>query len=50
MPEDMPITADELAALQAAGLGDLGVRLLQRIERDRQEIDWRDVKLEKLTF
>jgi transposase len=50
MPEDMPITADELAALQAAGLGDLGARLLQRIERDRQEIDWRDVKLEKLTF
>ena len=50
MPEAMPITADELAALQAAGLGDLGARLLQRIERDRQEIDWRDAKLEKLTF
>ena len=50
MPEAMPITADELAALQAAGLGDLGVRLLQRIERYRQEIDWRDAKLEKLTF
>jgi transposase len=45
-----PITADELTALEAAGLGELGARLLQRIESDRQEIDWRDVKLEKLTF
>ena len=45
-----PITADELAALEAAGLGELGARLLQRIESDRQEIDWRDAKLEKLTF
>ncbi len=50
MPENMPITADELAALQAAGLGDLGARLLQRIEQDRHEIDWRDAKLEKLSF
>ncbi len=40
MPETMLITADELAALQAAGLGDLGSRLLQRIEQDRHEIDW----------
>ncbi len=45
-----PITATELAALQAAGLGELGARLLQRIERDRREIGWRDAKLEKLTF
>jgi len=45
-----PITATELAALQAVGLGELGARLLQRIESDRREIDWRDAKIEKLTF
>lgn len=45
-----PITAEELAALKAAGFGDIGARVLRRIEHDRQEIDWRDVKLEKLSF
>jgi len=45
-----PITAEELAALEAAGFGDVGTKLLRRIEQDRQEIDWRDAKLEKLSF
>jgi transposase len=45
-----PITAEELAALEASGLGDVGAKLLRRIEHDRQEIDWRDAKLEKLSF
>lgn len=45
-----PITAEELAALEAAGLGAVGAKLLRRIEHDRQEIDWRDAKLEKLSF
>ena len=43
-----PITAEELAALEAAGLGEVGARLLRRIEQDRQEIERRGVKLEKL--
>lgn len=50
MLADPPISAEELAALQAAGLGEIGAKLLRRIERDRQEIDRRDVKLEKLSF
>lgn len=44
------ITDTELAALEAAGLGDLGARLLGRIEHDRQEISWRDSRIDKLTF
>lgn len=50
MLADLPISAEELAALQAAGLGEIGAKLLRRIEHDRQEIDRRDVKLEKLSF
>ena len=50
MLADPLITADELAALDAAGLGQLGAKLLRRIEHDRHEIDWRDAKLEKLSF
>lgn len=50
MLADSPITAEELAALEAAGFGGIGARVLRRIEHDRQEIDWRDVKLEKLSF
>ena len=49
MVDAPPISAAELAALQAAGLGDLGAKLLQRFEQDRHEIDWRDAKIEKLT-
>lgn len=45
-----PITTEELAALEAAGLGEVGAKLLRRIKHDRQEIDWRDAKLEKLSF
>jgi transposase len=44
------VTAAELACLEAAGLGELGARLLGRIEQDRREIDWRDTRIEKLTF
>jgi len=44
------LSADGLAALQTAGLGDLGGGLLRRIEHDRHEIDWRDAKLEMLSF
>jgi transposase len=47
------ISADELARLQAAGLGDLGARLLaihEQLGQAKQEIDWRDAKIEKLTF
>ncbi len=50
MLADLPISAEELAALQAAGLGEIGAKLLRRIEHDRQEINRRDVKLEKLSF
>jgi hypothetical protein len=35
MLEGSPITADELAALEAAGLGDLDEKLLRRIAHDR---------------
>ena len=45
MLADLPISAEELAALQAAGLGEISAKLLRRIEHDRQEIDRRDVKL-----
>ena len=50
MLADPSITADELAALDAARLGELGAKLLLRIEHDRKEIDWRDARLEKLSF
>jgi len=50
MVDTPPIRAAELAALQAAGLGELGAKLLRRFEQDRHEIDWRDAKIEKLTF
>jgi transposase len=45
-----PITAAELAALEAAGLGELGARLLAQIDKAHQEIDWRDAKIERLIF
>ena len=50
MVDAPPISAAELAALQAAGLGELGAKLLRRFEQDRHEIGWRDAKIEKLTF
>ena len=43
-----PITAEELAALEAARLGEVGARLLRHIEQDRQEIERRGVMLDKL--
>jgi hypothetical protein len=50
MLADPHISAEELAALEAAGLGEVGAKLLRRIEHDCQEIDRRDVKLKKLGF
>ena len=44
------ISATELACLEAAGLGALGTRLIQQLDHARREIDWRDAKLQKLTF
>jgi transposase len=53
MVEAPPISAAELAKLEAAGLGALGAKLVQMHEQlghARREIDWRDAKIEKLTF
>jgi transposase len=44
------ISATELACLEAAGLGALGTRLMEQLDHARREIDWRDAKLQKLTF
>lgn len=47
------ISAADLAALEKAGLGALGARMQQmqhHLAQARQEIDWRDAKIEKLTF
>jgi transposase len=47
------ISAADLAALEAAGLGALGARMQQmqqHLAQARQEIDWRDTKIEKLSF
>jgi transposase len=44
------ISAAELASLEAAGLGELGAKLLQRLDHVHREIDWRDARIEKLTF
>ena len=43
------IEATELAKLDDATRG-MVEQLLQRIERDAREINWRDAKIEKLTF
>jgi hypothetical protein len=53
MVEAPPIRAAELASLEAAGLGALGatlVRMHQQLGHGRREIDWRNAKIEKLTF
>lgn len=53
MVEAPPISAAELASLEAAGLGALGAKLVQmhqQLGHARREIDWRDAKIEKLTF
>ena len=44
------ISDNELGSLEAAGLGALGTRLIQQLDQARREIDWRDGKLQKLTF
>lgn len=50
MVEAPQISAADLAALQAAGLGALGERMQQHLTQARQAIDWRDAKLEKLSL
>ncbi|HSW19642.1 MAG TPA: IS66 family transposase [Ramlibacter sp.] len=47
---DAPLSAAELASLQAAGLGELGARLLKQLTHAQHEISWRDARIEKLTF
>ncbi len=42
--------AEQLHDLDESQLRDLATQLLQRIERDSREINWRDAKIEKLTF
>jgi transposase len=53
MIDALQISAADLAALEAAGLGALGARMQQmqqHLAHARQEIDWRDAKIEKLSF
>ena len=48
-----PLSAEDIASLEAAGLGHIGAKvraLLERQAHDRHEIEWRDAKIEKLTF
>jgi transposase len=48
-----PLSAEDIASLEAAGLGHIGTKmqaLLERQAHDRHEIEWRDAKIEKLTF
>ena len=48
-----PLSAEDIASLEAAGLGHIGAKvqaLLDRHAHDRHEIEWRDAKIEKLTF
>jgi transposase len=47
---DAPLSSAELASLQAAGLGELGERLLKQFTHSQHEITWRDARIEKLTF
>jgi transposase len=53
----LSLSAADLGALQAAGLGSLGQRLQQQmlsaqehLSQARQEISWRDAKIDKLSF
>jgi transposase len=45
-----PLSAEDLASLEAAGLGHIGKKMLAHLAKDRHEIEWRDAKIEKLTF
>jgi transposase len=46
----VPLSAEDLASLEAAGLGHIGTKVLAHLAHDRHEIEWRDAKIEKLTF
>ena len=48
-----PLSAEDIASLEAAGLSHIGAKLLELVDRqarDRHEIEWRDAKIEKLSF
>ncbi|WP_395688820.1 IS66 family transposase [Caenimonas koreensis] len=47
---EAPLSAAELALLEAAGLGELGARLLKQLAHAQHEISWRDARIEKLSF
>lgn len=44
------LSAEDLASLEAAGLGHIGAKVLAQLARDRHEIEWRDARIEKLSF
>jgi transposase len=44
------LSAEDLASLEAAGLGHIGAKVLAKLAQNRHEIEWRDAKIEKLTF
>jgi hypothetical protein len=47
-----PLSAQDIAWLEAAGLSHIGAKLLELVDRqtrDRHEIEWRDAKIEKLS-
>jgi transposase len=45
-----PLSTHDLASLETAGLGHIGAKVLSHLARDRHEIEWRDTKIDKLTF
>lgn len=52
-PSHPSLSAEDIASLEAAGLSHIGAKLLalvERQDRDRHEIEWRDAKIEKLSF
>jgi len=46
----VPLSAQDLALLEGAGLGHIGEKVLAHLAKGRYEIEWRDAKIEKLTF
>ncbi len=41
----LPLSAQDLASLEAAGLGHIGHKVLAHMAKDRHEIEWRDAKI-----
>jgi transposase len=44
------LSAQDLASLDAAGLGHIGAKVLAQLAHERHEIEWRDARIEKLSF